>query len=140
MTVSVLCIPAFGQTTEEDWFNKGIALEDLGKYDEAIQAFDKALELDPQNAEAWSEKGYALGELGKYDEAIQALDKAIELDPQNAEAWSEKGVVLELLNKTTGADAAYASANELSNTGPALPSLGSEGAKLLSTIQAQPRF
>jgi tetratricopeptide (TPR) repeat protein len=27
--------------------NKGIALDDLGKYDEAIESYDKALELDP---------------------------------------------------------------------------------------------
>jgi tetratricopeptide (TPR) repeat protein len=47
IALAVLCVPAFGQTTTEDWFAKGNALYDQGKYDEAIQAYDKAIELDP---------------------------------------------------------------------------------------------
>jgi tetratricopeptide (TPR) repeat protein len=76
------------------WNNKGLALDDLNKYDEAIKAFDKAIEINPQYSLAWYNKGRALYKLNKYDEAIKAYDKAIEINPQNSDAWSNKGAVL----------------------------------------------
>jgi tetratricopeptide (TPR) repeat protein len=101
----------------QDWVNKGVDLTDLGKYDEAIKAFDKAIELDPKNANAWQEKGWALHGLGRYNDAIKALDKAIELDqldkPSSSVAWHIKGIVLEKLGRTAEANAAYAKAKEL---------------------------
>jgi tetratricopeptide (TPR) repeat protein len=36
---------------------KGTALEKLGKSDEAIQAFNKAIEVNPQDSYAWKQKG-----------------------------------------------------------------------------------
>ena len=38
------------------WYNKGVALGDLGKYDEAIEAYDEAIRLDPNYATAWTTK------------------------------------------------------------------------------------
>ena len=35
---------------------EGDALFNLGSYEEAIEAYDKALELDPTNEEAWNNK------------------------------------------------------------------------------------
>jgi len=61
LLLMIFFISASGQQTAEDWFNKGIALYLQNKYDEAIQAFDKAVEIDPQLAEAWNNKGIALG-------------------------------------------------------------------------------
>jgi tetratricopeptide (TPR) repeat protein len=34
------------------WNNKGVALVDLGRYEEAITSFDKALVMDPVKADA----------------------------------------------------------------------------------------
>jgi outer membrane protein assembly factor BamD (BamD/ComL family) len=42
---AALCIPAFGQTTANDWYNKGNALYKQGTYDDAMKAFAKAKEL-----------------------------------------------------------------------------------------------
>ena len=50
------------------------------EYFEAIQAYDKALEIDSNNASIWYNKGYALSSLGKSNEAIEAYDKAIQID------------------------------------------------------------
>jgi len=66
----------------------------LGKHDEAINAYDKAIELDPKDASAWYNKGHALNRLEKHDGAIKAYDKAIELDPKYASAWYNKGNAL----------------------------------------------
>ena len=81
------------------WYNRGFALNNAGKYDEAIQAFDKAIEIDPKYTKAWNIKGLALNYLGEYDEAIQVLDKAMEIDPNNALTWNIKGVALDNLGK-----------------------------------------
>jgi tetratricopeptide (TPR) repeat protein len=48
-----------------------------GAYEVAIQAFDKAIEINPQYAAGWRNKAIALGYPGKYNETIQASDKAI---------------------------------------------------------------
>jgi len=82
-----------------DWVNQGLTLYNQEKYDEAIQAYDKAIELDPNYAAPWNNKGIALGILGKYDEALVCFDEAIRLDPKYAEAWYNKGVVLEVQGK-----------------------------------------
>jgi tetratricopeptide (TPR) repeat protein len=42
---------------------------DLGKYDEAIEAWDEAIWLDPNYEKAWNNKGNAFAALGKYDDA-----------------------------------------------------------------------
>ena len=60
----------------------------------ALQAFDKAVDINPKYALAWYAKGTALDSLGKYDEAIQAYDKAIQIKPDHAKAWYNKGIDL----------------------------------------------
>ena len=39
------------------WNNKGIALRNIGKYDEAIECYDTAIKIDPNYADAWNNKG-----------------------------------------------------------------------------------
>ena len=46
-------------------FSKGDALFDLGRYDEAIQNYDKALQIDPNDTYALNEKGDALYDLDR---------------------------------------------------------------------------
>ncbi|MDD1752264.1 MAG: tetratricopeptide repeat protein [Methanotrichaceae archaeon] len=89
------------------WISKGFALVKLDKYNEAIKAFDEALDLNPNSATAWSGKGSALEKLGKDDEAIMAFDKALDLDPNFATAWSGKGFALQNLSKDDEAKAAF---------------------------------
>ena len=35
------------------WYNRGIVLDNLGRFDEAIAFFDKALEIKPDYIDAW---------------------------------------------------------------------------------------
>ncbi len=53
--------------------NKGIELNKIGKYNESITYFDKALAMDPRNVVALNEKGNAYGGLGNYPQAIVFL-------------------------------------------------------------------
>jgi len=76
------------------WFNKGFALNNLGKYQEAIEAFDRVVEMDPSNSYAWNNKGYALNNLGRYEDGLQAFAKALVMDPNNIYAWNNKAWAL----------------------------------------------
>jgi tetratricopeptide (TPR) repeat protein len=62
-----------------DWLAKGIGFYNLNRYDEAIQAYDRALELNPQDPEVWKNKGYTFNKLGKNKEANECFWKAIGL-------------------------------------------------------------
>jgi tetratricopeptide (TPR) repeat protein len=93
-------------------------LSQSGKSDEAIKAYEKAIEFNPQNAYAWDNKGIALGRLNKSDEAIKAFDKAIEINPQNSGAWGNKGNALADLNKPDEAIKAFDKAIEINPHDP----------------------
>jgi tetratricopeptide (TPR) repeat protein len=82
----------------------------VGKYDEAIQCFDNATELDPRDYDAWYNKGVVLDTQEKYDEAVQAYDNATEDYPQFVNAWINKATALNKLGRTTEAEAALAKA------------------------------
>ncbi len=60
----------------EAYNNMGIALQEQGKLEEAIEAYNKALAIKPDYAEAYNNMGIALQEQGKLEEAIEAYNKA----------------------------------------------------------------
>lgn len=55
-------------------------------YDEILALADKALELDPNQAEAHAARGYALGIADRIGEAEAAFDEALRLEPASFEA------------------------------------------------------
>jgi len=59
----------------------GVALTEIGQFDEAIAVLRKALELESGDAAAHAALGKALNANGRTEDAIAVLDKAIELDP-----------------------------------------------------------
>lgn len=99
--------------TAVDWYNKGLALYNQGKYDEAIKALDNATKFDPQYVDAWETKGWALYFQERYDEAAEAFDEIIKIDPQDKVAWNSKGLALSELEKYNEAIEAYDKAIEL---------------------------
>lgn len=50
---------------------------------EAIECYDRALEIDPDFSVAWQAKGVALHNLGRYDDALECYDRALSFDPGN---------------------------------------------------------
>lgn len=57
------------------WSNKGTALINQRRYEEAIQAFDEVIRIDPELASAWSYKGGALHELGNMMRRLSLLTR-----------------------------------------------------------------
>jgi len=91
----------------EGWSNKGVTLNEIKRFQEAIAHYDKALSIKPDYAEAYSNKGNSLNELKRYDEAIAHYDKALELKPDYVEGWSNKGVTLNEIKRFQEAIAHY---------------------------------
>jgi len=50
-------------------------------YDKSITCYDRALEIDPENATAWNNKAYSLGQLNLYEKAIVCYDQTIAIIP-----------------------------------------------------------
>jgi superkiller protein 3 len=96
----------------EQYFNEGVTLSNQGKKAEALQAYDKAIQLNPYYVLAYCNKGNVLNSLGMREEAIQAYDKALQLKP-DAMTYFNKGIVLKALGKKEEALQAYDKAIQL---------------------------
>ena len=65
------------------WNNRGWALEQLGRTQDALSAYDKAVSFDGNYTNALINQGNLLTEMGKYKEASAAFIRANETDPFN---------------------------------------------------------
>jgi tetratricopeptide (TPR) repeat protein len=71
--------------------NKGVALYYRGAFDAALETFKKALELQPEYAEASNNLGLVLSKLGREKEAMEAFQRALTIDPRMAETYNNLG-------------------------------------------------
>jgi tetratricopeptide (TPR) repeat protein len=74
--------------------NLGICYEKLGRYQEAIPLFKKAIQLNPGSANAYNNLGAALVHLGEYEEAVKQYQLSIKLDPYYFKAYCNLGGLL----------------------------------------------
>jgi len=89
------CIVVYGQESAAVyWFDKGNDFWRIDPYEEAIENYDKAIEIDRRFSEVWVAKGIALVGLERYNESIDCFDEAIKINPEYAEAWHNKGLAL----------------------------------------------
>ena len=75
--------------------NLGNSLARTGKTDDALTAYQKAIELDPMNtAMYWRNFSIGLYNTGRIKESVDPLKKATAADPKNAQAWYLLGAAL----------------------------------------------
>jgi tetratricopeptide (TPR) repeat protein len=78
--------------------NRGRALNELKRFDEAVISYDKALAIKPDFVEALNHRGIALEALQRLEKAFanrkQSLALALALVLGEAEALSTQGVML----------------------------------------------
>jgi glyoxylase-like metal-dependent hydrolase (beta-lactamase superfamily II) len=85
---------------EEGWVRLAAALADHERLDEALECFEVALNMNPQNAAALLSKGLALTELGQYEKALEIFQKVLEAEPGTEEASIGMGFCLLGLGRT----------------------------------------
>ncbi len=117
--------------TKDAWYQKGLALQTLGRYEAAIAAnkrfqdlngFDKKPNPMPANllpkpkfevshqpdlAEGWFERGNQQYGSGDFLGAIDSYDKALELTPEKHCIWGNRGIALRNLGRNDEAIASY---------------------------------
>ncbi len=73
---------------------RGFRAHQLGRDDEALKWFEKALLSDPDSAMANYHAGLALASLGRVDEGLTRLRRSVELDPEHWNGWFNLGALL----------------------------------------------
>jgi tetratricopeptide (TPR) repeat protein len=110
---------AIGQSAKAEYVSAlGHALQRLGRTDEAVKAFDKALQLDPDDAETAERCGTLLLELGRMEEALACLDLCDKLAPNQAAVLEKRGHVLHILGRPEAALADHRRAHALNPNNP----------------------
>jgi len=83
LLLALLAVPAVADTTSEQEVAFGIEVAEKGLWREARFRFQRAAELDPDNASALNNLGVALEQQGDFDGARAAYEKALELKPDD---------------------------------------------------------
>jgi len=97
-------------------YNEGVVLHNSGKYEEALDSFNRSIDLNQTYAKAWNGKGRALINLNRYDDALRAFNETIVLNQSNqsnADAWLGKGNAFAGLGSYYEAIKAYERAIEI---------------------------
>jgi tetratricopeptide (TPR) repeat protein len=89
------------------WYRRGRLLAEQGSYEAALNSFDLALELQPQDHKTWIFRGVMLAHLKLYQSALDSFDRAIELEGNDRAAWIFRGAVLTYLKKHDQAFSSY---------------------------------
>lgn len=90
--------------------NRGIARWRLSNPHEAIDDFNAALRLSPEESMIYNNRGNVLLELRHYAEAVKDFTQAIALAPGYGQAYNNRGNVRFLLGDSAGAIADYTKA------------------------------
>ncbi len=100
--------------TATQWFEKGYYYQVKYKdYDNAILAYSKAIELNPQYFAAYGNRGGVYKDKGQLDLALADYAKAIKLNPDNSYAYYNRGIVYADIGQYLLAIADYTKAIEL---------------------------
>ena len=73
---------------------RGAALHRANQFGLAQSHYERAVKLDPQNADAWHLLGLAAFQLGVFAKAVKHIRKAVQVRPEFAEAWNNLGITL----------------------------------------------
>ncbi len=119
-------------------------LRQAGDVAAALPLYDRALDLDPDNATAHWGRCYSLNRLGQFSNALAACDRALALRPDYPEALWSKGYILEQQQQPAAALALYQQATQQdpgfaaawNNQGTALLALGRPGEAVAAFEQA----
>ncbi|AFY49383.1 Flp pilus assembly protein TadD [Nostoc sp. PCC 7524] len=141
----------FKPDKHEAWYNRGIALRNLGRNEEAISSYDQSVKFNPDDHQAWNNRGNTLFNLGRNEEAISSYDQAVKIKPDKHETWNNRGIALRNLGRNEEAISSYDQALKFqpdlhqawNNRGIALFNLGRNEEAISSYDQAlkfQPDF
>ena len=93
--------------TAGDYAKQGDACFFENRYEDAIAAYNQALQIQPDLADTWNNRGVVLTRMQRYPEAIASYEQATTIRPTYPDAWNNRGVVLLELQKYPEAIGCY---------------------------------
>jgi tetratricopeptide (TPR) repeat protein len=105
-------IECFKQITHDPnyllaFFNEGLAFESLKRYNEALECYDRVLNIDPNDIEARFNKGSILLDKKEFLKSIACFDKILAVSPNDAPSWVNKGFAHYMLRESDEAISCY---------------------------------
>ena len=100
------------------WNVLGAASQQLGQNDQALFAFTKVIENNPEHPDGYNNLGTVLKQEGQLQEAIKAYERTIAIKPDHAEAFNNMGNVLQELGEHIRAIASYEKAISINKNYP----------------------
>jgi tetratricopeptide (TPR) repeat protein len=97
-------------------YNMGNAFQELEQFDEALECFTMATDVNPEMADAWINRGRLLDDSGKHAQAIECYDIALKTEPNDVMAWSNRGNSLRALGRWKEAEESYQRAIRLDSS------------------------
>ncbi len=88
---------------------------DLGMLDQAVEAYEQAIELAPEKTFIWGHLGNLYSQLGQYQEAVEAFLNTLEHNPVDSVAWNSLGNAYVNIGQIDEAIDAYRKALELND-------------------------
>lgn len=102
----------------ERLYSQGLGVLSRDDYARAVTFFEKAVETDPDYAEAWYQAGFSYGMLGRHEEALKASKQAARLRPEWTETFVNIGASSYALGRFEEAADAYRQAAKLDPSNP----------------------
>ena len=101
------------RATAQSFYSQGLGSLSRDDYARALYFFEKAVDIDPNYAEAWYQAGFCYGMLGKHSDALKASRRAAQLRPDWAETYINMGASSFALGQYKDAVEAYKQATRL---------------------------
>ena len=95
------------------WNTLGRTQLRLGKRQDAIASFEKAVELNDKSSYAKNNLGLAMIYDKRFEEAVDTLEQAVELEPVESYMWNNLGMAYEQVDRLEEAREAYGKAAEM---------------------------
>ncbi len=86
-------------TNATNSYQRGETLFELKRYQDALDSYNRAVELRPEYTEAWEGQGDALLKLNRSKDALDAYEKVIQLQRDYPTAWKGRGIALDRLEQ-----------------------------------------
>ncbi len=107
-------IPTNDEVRQSKQFSlDGDKFYEMQKFDEAITAYTKAIEKNPNDFAFYNNRGVAFHAKGDYEQAIADYTKAVELNPYHFSSYNNRGAAYEDIGVIERAIADYQKALEL---------------------------
>ena len=97
------------------FYNYGLIFSIQGKHHQAIEMYNNALILNPNDSDTLANIGSSLTDLGRNEEGLFFLDQALKNNSQIAEAWANRAVILTRFGQHDEAVESYAMASKIKN-------------------------